>query len=305
MANYYESLKIQPSASTSEINAAIDEQYNQWRRLVTHHDPDVVNQANQALRTLEVMRSTLTNPDKRAGYDAAVGLAGAVGGLADPNLLLQNLAAKPLMTPPAGMGAQPAAAQASAAPPAKQNIWECYKCHADNPPHSVHCFKCGAELMRACPECNEVASMVATKMCGKCGYNYDIATERLALKQQILMRQNQKKEITLRMSNEMSKSVGQGCGFQFLGLVIFISALGIAGLTLAFILDQYFLNYGSGYWFLAAIAFVVALIWKKTATNGQKNEQDVRVNTIREELNSKDNELSHLVQKLDSLAKRQ
>lgn len=52
-ANYYEILNLQPTASSADIQTAFENQYNQWRRLVTHHDPKVVNQANQALQALE------------------------------------------------------------------------------------------------------------------------------------------------------------------------------------------------------------------------------------------------------------
>ena len=74
MPNYYEIIKVQPTAPTAEIVNACEAQYNQWRRLVTHHDQDVVNQANQALQTIEQIRLTLTDTEKRGVYDAAVGI---------------------------------------------------------------------------------------------------------------------------------------------------------------------------------------------------------------------------------------
>ena len=48
MATYYEFLQVAPTASVAEIEAAWEERYNHWRRLVTHHDPQVVNEANQS-----------------------------------------------------------------------------------------------------------------------------------------------------------------------------------------------------------------------------------------------------------------
>ena len=56
MSNYYEILNVPTTASTAEIQTAYEQQYDQWRRLVTHQDPNVVNQANQALKALETIR---------------------------------------------------------------------------------------------------------------------------------------------------------------------------------------------------------------------------------------------------------
>lgn len=188
MGNYYEMLKISPTSTQEEIGAAIDEQYNQWRKLVNHHDQNIVTQANQALNLLETMRTTLMDIDKRKVYDAAIGASGKTGGLADPSLLLHSLQpGGAVMAPPSIKG--PAG---QAAGQKEHNIWQCYQCKADNPPHSVHCFKCGAELMRTCPECRKVTSMVSTKTCGNCGYGYDVATQRAELQKNI---QSLEKEI--------------------------------------------------------------------------------------------------------------
>ena len=68
--NYYQILGITPSATVAEVETAVEGHYNKWRRLVTHHDPNVVTRANQALQAIERIRTTLTTPDKRAVYDA-------------------------------------------------------------------------------------------------------------------------------------------------------------------------------------------------------------------------------------------
>src|SRR4030042_1728961 len=100
MANrsYYEILGVAPAASQAEIEIVIEERYNKWRRLVTHHDQSVVTQANQALQAIEQIRATLTNPQKREVYDAAIGLKGAVGGLGDPEAIYQQ--SRPTPMPP-------------------------------------------------------------------------------------------------------------------------------------------------------------------------------------------------------------
>lgn len=90
MATYYEVLKVRPDASVSEIEVALDAQYNYWRRLVTHHEPEVASQANESLRAIEVIRTTLTDATRRSTYDEVIGLAGIVGGLTDPGIVAQD-----------------------------------------------------------------------------------------------------------------------------------------------------------------------------------------------------------------------
>jgi len=181
MANYYELLKVSPSASAQEISSAFDTQYEQWRRLVTHHDPNVVNQANQALQLLEQIRATLSDPAKRAAYDEGIGLR-SVGGLADPTAIL-NMPSAP-MTPPAPRQ-MPGAAQPGSVAPTQPALWTCPKCAKENPPNTRFCFNCGTQLVRACPECGQETSLVATGFCGNCGYNYDVAAQRAKLKSEI------------------------------------------------------------------------------------------------------------------------
>lgn len=169
-------LQVQPTASPAEIEDACATMYNKWRRLVTHHDPNVVGTANQQLLSLEAVRTTLLDPNKRAGYDAALGLNVHVGGLADPEAVLQSAApaaALPPTPPPPSANAAPAAPTGTA-------LWTCPKpgCGADNPPNTKFCFKCGTQLVRECPECGRTSSLVATGFCGECGYQYEIAAER-------------------------------------------------------------------------------------------------------------------------------
>jgi hypothetical protein len=177
-------LQVAPSASDAEILVAYEAQYNQWRRLVTHHDPNIVNQANQALQALETIRETLGESSRRSAYDAGIGLAGAVGGLADPAALLQPLqrpTAPAPMAPPTPTPQSPPSAIVAGVP----GLWACAKCGTDNPSQTKFCFKCGNQLVRACPECRKETSLIATGMCGECGYSYDRALQRQELRQQI------------------------------------------------------------------------------------------------------------------------
>jgi hypothetical protein len=247
MPNYYEVLKVQPSASQTEIETAYEAQYNQWRRLVTHHDPDVVNQANQALQALETIRTTLTDSTKRSIYDTAIGVSNATGGLADPMAALQRgPVGGPMMTPPAPRTmTQPA----PAAPSAATTLWVCPQCGSDNPAETFHCFRCGTQLVRQCPECSNMTSLVATGFCGTCGYKYDTAVRRAELRAQM---DKVKKEMSAISSTTPSSSdwtLWLLWGFGILAVFIlyaqlatsgFLIILGTAGLLgLAYAVWQY------------------------------------------------------------------
>ena len=169
---YYEILKVQPIASVSEIEAAYEAQYNQWRRLVTHHDPSVVNQANQALDMLQRIRVTLTDIAKRAGYDEAIGISGPIGGLADPEVLSRTL------TPPSPIPRKRSdtLAQSPATSEQRVDAWTCPRCHTANLVRTRFCKNCGQSLGRTCPNCDQLIE-VAAKFCTECG-----ADDRVALR---------------------------------------------------------------------------------------------------------------------------
>jgi hypothetical protein len=159
-----------------EIEQALDEQYHKWRRLVTHHDPQVVNRANQALQIVERMRTTLLNPQRRRSYDAALGVGEAVLGLADPDA---NVAAGSV-------------ASSSPAPPAKQSAgaarvdaWICPQCETPNTLGLRFCRDCGHRIGVECTKCGELVE-AAAKFCAACGVNQETAryeTEMLRLAQ--------------------------------------------------------------------------------------------------------------------------
>jgi len=241
MATYYEMLQIEPHASQTEIETGIENQYNQWRRLVTHHDPNVVNQANQALQTIETIRETLTNPEKRRVYDTAVGVAGPVGGLADPSALLQTLAPQPMMTPPA-----PSPKEAVVPRSSSPALWECYKCHTDNPTGTKFCFKCSAQLVRQCPECENETSLVATGICGSCGYTYELASHRLELRQQISnlhveIHQVEQEKAGVHTQGDGEIAVGCGGVLLFIGVFLLASTGSLFGAVILVLLGGFVL----------------------------------------------------------------
>jgi ribosomal protein L40E len=161
MPTYYHLLDLETDAKTTEIEDAIDEQYHKWRRLVTHHDPDVVTQANQALQRLEKIRATLTDSQSRAIYDEGVGLNGDVGGLGDPDALVANAAPH---SPPAS----PRAKVRDKEP--RVDVWTCSKCHTSNPVGTRYCVSCGYEVGVECPKCSHINPATAT-YCSQCGVN--------------------------------------------------------------------------------------------------------------------------------------
>lgn len=175
VSNYYEMLGLATDANTADIHRAVDNRYNEMRQLATHPDATVVEEANRNLRLLEQMRATLTDASRRAAYDAGIGVGGA-GGLADPAAILRKATPPPpprvIMPTPS-----PSAAPANAAP----DLWVCPKCDTRNPEWTQFCLKCQNEMVRQCPECGQMKSLVKTGVCGHCGFSFDAATRRIAL----------------------------------------------------------------------------------------------------------------------------
>lgn len=185
MTTYYETLSLAPTASAPEIESACEQRYLRSKGLVTHHDPAIALEASQELHQIELIRTTLTDPAKRSAYDQALGLGGTTSALVDLSLArtAQDSAgfiARPLTPPPS----RPAATTSTQ----PQSLWTCATaaCRADNPPNTKFCFKCGTQLVRQCPNCDQMASLLTTQRCGECGYSYEAAGERRVLRERIL-----------------------------------------------------------------------------------------------------------------------
>lgn len=165
MSTYYEILQIPQNATEADIVSACDAQYHRYRRLVTHHDPEKADDATRKLRQLEEIRATLTDPAKRAAYDARLGISGAVSGLADP-------AAR--QRPGGSAALQPPGPASSTAPADRTDAWVCARCQMPNAIGAHYCAKCGAQIGRACPECNTMTPMNA-QFCTKCGVDIEFS----------------------------------------------------------------------------------------------------------------------------------
>lgn len=178
MQTYYQILNLPPTSTRLEIEQALDVHYNQCRQLVTHHDPNVVNQANQAMQVLEKIRSTLMDAGRRSAYDAAI--SGNVSGLADPT-------SAPLPPPPlVGYPTTVAFSQTTPRhlPPTQasaQRAWVCPKCASANTANSQFCKKCGVSLADPCPACNSLVEKGA-QFCTNCGVNILNARRKRELK---------------------------------------------------------------------------------------------------------------------------
>jgi hypothetical protein len=163
MSNYYETLKISQSATSVEIQTAYETAYNYWRNLVNHHDPQMVQKANQELLAIEQMRTTLLDPVKRANYDASLSI-GSIGGLADASA---RPSASPMIVPPM---ARSLAIPASMAQPSiiNSDSWSCSKCYSVNTVGTRFCKKCGNQLGKDCPKCHTLLEASA-QFCSVCG----------------------------------------------------------------------------------------------------------------------------------------
>ncbi|MDP9310390.1 MAG: hypothetical protein M3R24_05790 [Chloroflexota bacterium] len=249
MSTYYDMLKVASTATTREVEHAIEGQYNQWRRLITHHDPAIVNQANEAIQSLEVIRGTLMDEGKRDVYDRSIGLKAAIGGLADPAVLLSNVSAPPPLSPRQNFGNQPSQ---------PQNIWSCYRCQTENPPHTKYCFKCTAPLVRRCPECKNETSLIATGNCGTCGLQFEVAEQRERIRQEATTLRQELQSIEKQVGADQQKlakyeqerkrakeAEGNGIFIVSLGAVV---ALGVSVVIVG--------NGRSG----AAVAFLIAVL---------------------------------------------
>jgi curved DNA-binding protein CbpA len=213
LATYYEQLNTSPSASVAEIEAACDRLYDEWRRLVTHPDRDMAIRAERALDQIETMRSTLLDSSRRSIYDAAIGVTETVGGLADLDFPggASIGAGLPFGAAPPPVGSMTPFGQAAHTPPAPpRSPWACPNpaCGTDNPSNTQYCLNCGAQVVRACPECRSITSMVRSGFCGKCGFKYEVALERRDLvaqitqaRQQLLEAERKASEFAVRRKN--------------------------------------------------------------------------------------------------------
>ncbi len=178
MTTYYDILKLTTTATMAEIETALNAQYHQWRRLVTHHDPTIVNQANQELQLLEQIRETLTIPEERAAYDTSLNEDVAIGSLADPHHVQSKTTS---FIPPS-----PNSTGASITSPdntiTRTDIWICQNCRTPNTVGTMYCCECGAQVGINCPSCEHVIQ-ASVKHCPMCGVDLKETLHALQIQQ--------------------------------------------------------------------------------------------------------------------------
>ena len=187
--NFYEIIGLQNEADSSEIETALDTRYDQWRALVTNHDPKVVSEANQALMTIEEIRKTLLDPNKRIEYDRALN---SIGGLEDPSTLpAPSGFGTGWMAPPRPKPSRPASQQEEID---DGHTWICSSCKKKYPVGTRFCKSCGNQLGVECPSCGRL-TYINNRYCQDCGVDIQGAIKqkeaeaRLAEKKRIVQLQ--------------------------------------------------------------------------------------------------------------------
>ncbi len=201
-----------------------------------------------------------------------------MAGLADPEAVLRNIPASAVITPPSRLNAgQTSTVQPV---PSKPELWDCPKCHTTNPPMSEHCFKCGTQLLRVCPECNEKTSLITTNICGKCGADYNVAFQRKGLQQKILAYTMEDGELSHQFENAKEKPMG--CFNAFMGVTMVALFIG----SLFSFAD--YPEAGIIFLILGLLALVTMIITNTNVSNKSKKmvlEYEQKLSKNREELN--------------------
>ena len=213
--NYYELIGLDTEANSSEIETALDTHYDQWRALVTNHDPKVVSEANQALMTIEEIRKTLLDPNKRTEYDRALT---NIGGLEDPSTIPATTGVGAgWMAPPRPRASRQAVQQTETE---DVNVWTCSSCRKKYPAGTRFCKSCGNQLGVDCPSCGRLTSM-HNRFCQDCGVDIQAAIKQKEAEDQIA----EKKRVQQLQENEylsqIRSKVDQAERFSKLSLWIF------------------------------------------------------------------------------------
>lgn len=194
MPNYYEYLQVEPFASDQEIQAALNQKYEQCKRLSTHDDPTVAQQANLALQSLEKIKDVLLIPDRRAVYDETLGLTPAV--VDSPVISYAKPADEPEVSPVIMQGNE-LTAQTAPSVGITERL-KCENCNSLNPVGTRFCLDCGNEICSPCPKCGTLYEK-SKEYCPACGVSrqqYSEEQEKVRLE----ATERQKKEVQKSLS---------------------------------------------------------------------------------------------------------
>lgn len=284
MSSYYDEIGTSPTAGTAEIAAACDAKYLHWKGLVGHHNPETAIEASGQLNLIETIRTTLTDPSKRAEYDSRIEIGGTTATLVDPAAAPTAGTGTP--TPrnlsPYGMPVAGMDRVAVPQPPVAQpGLWACpnANCAADNPPNTKFCFKCSTQIVQACPNCGQMTSLIATKRCGNCGYSYEQAKERLQLRQRVDQVESASSGLRANISGlQLQKKQSKAKNLAIAAVII--AVIGFA--TMAG-------SVGAGFVFLIVAA---GLGWAAYAQRGSR--LDPQISAIQSQIQSNDDECERL-----------
>lgn len=158
--SYYRILGVSPTASATELEAAIDASYQENLRKVIAHNRDTADDANRMLRLLEEqIRPTLTDPARRATYDARLAVSEQIGGLADPDAQ-QGVS----ILPPRPEQSIRSIPQSGAS---VVDAWVCPKCQAQSPRGTRFCGTCSYKIGIECPKCGKLV-FANVVFCSEC-----------------------------------------------------------------------------------------------------------------------------------------
>ena len=168
MPTYYEQLGVSPDASVEEIRQAYADRYDALRqRAERHHDPAERLKAEEQRLELEKAIVVLTDPAKRAEYDATLGMTSR-GRLVDPDAPMPDadrVGAPPPTPPPVRPHTD-----------VRVDAWVCPRCQHPNPIGTRYCQKCREQIGVDCPNCGTTVQATA-KYCPNCGIEIRSALE--------------------------------------------------------------------------------------------------------------------------------
>jgi hypothetical protein len=132
-----------------------------------------------------------------------------------------------------------------------------------------------------------MTSLVATQMCGTCGYHYEVAVQRRTLKARMNEAQNEIRVLEGQIYNAKAKKV-EGCGRN---LIVFVGIFGIVWGILGF-RDSF---WG---WLIGIICFGSLVFWYRKV----ESEKEREVHNLNQLLEAKNHELIASRQEYQRLA---
>jgi ribosomal protein L40E len=197
MANYYELLNLQPTATVAEIKEA----YLRERARLAGESDD--NKPQEQLKELDTAYAVLVDPNQRAAYDRTLN----IGAQSQALVLTQTPLPATVVTPQV---------------PTPQQA--CPHCGALNPIKATICAECGKQISRPCPQCGQQVIMGQT-VCSRCNtfipeYDQQRFADAIATEQQV---QQERREAQSRYDTMLAADHARiNFGIIFWGVALFL-----------------------------------------------------------------------------------